>query len=175
MQRCASSHHRFLFPPSLSLFPCLPSSFPTPPLPPRRLSCQSLNAKTLIHTRTHLQAVEYFQRVINIQPDHGESWSAIGQFFRVFLPQVLISPIHIGHCYLMQDDLQKAYTAYQQALYWLPNPKDDPKLWYGIGILYDRYGSLDHAEEAFASVLRMDRGECPVIFACVAVYSFFLP
>lgn len=59
----------------------------------------------------------------------------------------------------MQDDLQKAYSAYQQALYWLPNPKEDPKLWYGIGILYDRYGSLDHAEEAFASVLRMDRGE----------------
>jgi len=31
-------------------------------------------------------------------------------------------------------------------------------LWYGIGILYDRYGSLDHAEEAFASVLRMNKG-----------------
>ena len=60
----------------------------------------------------------------------------------------------------MQDELQKAYSAYQQALYWLPNPKEDPKLWYGIGILYDRYGSLDHAEEAFASVLRMDRGVC---------------
>lgn len=77
----------------------------------------------------------------------------------------------------MQDDLQKAYAAYQQALYHLPNPKvriprlhpyvlsltfhvhfalQDPKLWYGIGILYDRYGSLDNAEEAFASVLRMD-------------------
>ena len=59
----------------------------------------------------------------------------------------------------MQDDLQKAYSAYQQALYLLPNPKEDPKLWYGIGILYDRYGSLDHAEEAFASVLQMDKGE----------------
>ena len=79
----------------------------------------------------------------------------------------------------MQDDLQKAYAAYQQALYNLPNPKvrvtscsadmmfrrheltkaqEDPKLWYGIGILYDRYGSLDHAEEAFSSVLRMDKG-----------------
>ena len=77
----------------------------------------------------------------------------------------------------MQDDLQKAYAAYQQALYLLPNPKvcahtptlatsslpltfsqEDPKLWYGIGILYDRYGSLDHAEEAFASVLKMDKG-----------------
>jgi lipoprotein NlpI len=28
-------------------------------------------------------------------------------------------------------------------------------LWYGIGILYDRYGSLDHAEEAFSQVMRM--------------------
>ncbi|KAG5221312.1 TPR protein [Salix suchowensis] len=56
-----------------------------------------------------------------------------------------------------KDDLQKAYSAYQQALYLLPNPKEDPKLWYGIGILYDRYGSLDHAEEAFSSVLRMDK------------------
>ncbi|KAG8693581.1 hypothetical protein FRC08_009027 [Ceratobasidium sp. 394] len=35
-----------------------------------------------------------------------------------------------------QDDLQNAYSAYQQALYYLPNPKlQDPKLWYGIGIL----------------------------------------
>ncbi|RDB29062.1 General transcriptional corepressor ssn6 [Hypsizygus marmoreus] len=84
------------------------------------------------------KAVDYFQRVLAIQEDNGEVWSAL------------------GHCYLMQDDLQKAYSAYQQALYLLPNPKEDPKLWYGIGILYDRYGSLDHAEEAFSSVLRME-------------------
>ncbi len=30
---------------------------------------------------------------------------------------------YTGHCYLMQDDLQKAYSAYQHALYSLPNPK----------------------------------------------------
>ena len=64
----------------------------------------------------------------------------------------------------MQDDLQKAYSAYQQALYLLPNPKEDPKLWYGIGILYDRYGSLDHAEEAFSSVLRMCKGQLVSLF-----------
>ncbi|KAI0689680.1 hypothetical protein C8T65DRAFT_106406 [Cerioporus squamosus] len=85
------------------------------------------------------KAVEYFQAALQVQGDNGEVWSAL------------------GHCYLMQDDLQKAYAAYQQALYFLPNPKEDPKLWYGIGILYDRYGSLDHAEEAFASVLKMDK------------------
>ncbi|KAG8732610.1 hypothetical protein FRC11_012268 [Ceratobasidium sp. 423] len=38
-----------------------------------------------------------------------------------------------------------------------PDPALDPKLWYGIGILYDRYGSLEHAEEAFSSALRMDK------------------
>lgn len=35
------------------------------------------------------------------------------------------------------------------------NSLKEPKLWYGIGILYDRYGSLDHAEEAFSQVMRM--------------------
>jgi general transcriptional corepressor CYC8 len=29
-------------------------------------------------------------------------------------------------------------------------------LWYGIGILYDRYGSLEHAEEAFSQVMTME-------------------
>lgn len=93
---------------------------------------------TMYRTLDHFDlAVECFQRVLNITPDNGEVWGAM------------------GHCYLMMDELQKAYTAYHQALYHLPNPKE-PKLWYGIGILYDRYGSLEHAEETFTSVVRMD-------------------
>lgn len=31
-----------------------------------------------------------------------------------------------GHCYLMMDNLQEAYTAYQQALYYLRDPKVPP-------------------------------------------------
>ncbi|WFC98697.1 glucose repression mediator protein [Malassezia yamatoensis] len=93
---------------------------------------------TMYRTLDHFDlAVECFQRVLNITPDNGKVWGAM------------------GHCYLMMDELQKAYTAYHQALYYLPNPKE-PKLWYGIGILYDRYGSLEHAEETFTSVVRMD-------------------
>jgi len=59
----------------------------------------------------------------------------------------------------MMDDLQKAYAAYHRALYnaKLQNKqKQDPSLWYGIGILYERYGSHENAEEAFTSVLKMD-------------------
>ncbi|GAA5974976.1 hypothetical protein JCM11641_006786 [Rhodosporidiobolus odoratus] len=83
------------------------------------------------------KAAEYFGRVVGISPENGDVWGAL------------------GHCYLMIDDLKKAYSSYQQALYYMPNPHE-PKLWYGIGILYDRYGSLEHAEEAFSSVIRMD-------------------
>ncbi|KAI8637366.1 hypothetical protein BD408DRAFT_406488 [Parasitella parasitica] len=83
------------------------------------------------------KAVEYFKRILALQENNGETWSAL------------------GHCYLMMDNLQEAYQAYQQALYHLQSPKD-PKLWYGIGILYDRYGSIEHAEEAFSAVMKMD-------------------
>ncbi|KAF8887712.1 hypothetical protein BD779DRAFT_1672540 [Infundibulicybe gibba] len=84
------------------------------------------------------KAVDYFQRVLSLQEENGEVWSAL------------------GHCYLMQDDLQKAYSAYQQAL---PQPfppgRSQTLVWNWYP--YDRYGSLDHAEEAFSSVLRMDK------------------
>lgn len=83
------------------------------------------------------RAIEYFKRILAIQESNGETWASL------------------GHCCLMVDNLQEAYHAYQQALYHLSNPKD-PKLWYGIGILYDRYGSLEHAEEAFSAVMKMD-------------------
>jgi general transcriptional corepressor CYC8 len=82
-------------------------------------------------------AVEYLRQILKVDAANGEVWSSL------------------GHCYLMMDDLQQAYSAYQQALYHLPDPKE-PKLWYGIGILYDRYGSLEHAEEAFSQVMRME-------------------
>ncbi|SCV71326.1 BQ2448_2914 [Microbotryum intermedium] len=116
------------------------------------------------------KAAEYFGRALAIAPESGDIWGAL------------------GHCFLMIDDLKKAYCSYQQALYYMPNPQvseasnsephlycgptteadhiscftimvpceQEPKLWYGIGILYDRYGSLENAEDAFASVIRLD-------------------
>jgi glucose repression mediator protein len=87
------------------------------------------------------RAVEYYHRALNIEGDNYEIWGAL------------------GHCFLMMDDLQKAYAAYHQAIYHAKQQnktKQDPHLWYGIGILYERYGSLDNAEEAFTSVLKMD-------------------
>ncbi|KAH9907891.1 hypothetical protein F4778DRAFT_719520 [Xylariomycetidae sp. FL2044] len=101
-------------------------------------SVPAMNAISLIlRTREDFpKAVEYLQAILKIDTTNGEVWGSL------------------GHCYLMMDDLQQAYAAYQSALVNLPNPKE-PKLWYGIGILYDRYGSLEHAEEAFSQVMQM--------------------
>ncbi|KFH48705.1 General transcriptional corepressor-like protein [Hapsidospora chrysogenum ATCC 11550] len=82
------------------------------------------------------KALEFFRAIVQVEPGNGEAWG------------------NLGHCYLMSENLQKAYDAYQQALVNLRDAKD-PMLWYGIGILYDRYGSYDYAEEAFSQVMQI--------------------
>ncbi|KAI9891945.1 MAG: glucose repression mediator protein [Vezdaea aestivalis] len=54
-----------------------------------------------------------------------------------------------------KEDFRNAAEYLNKILQVEANNGDEPKLWYGIGILYDRYGSLDHAEEAFSQVMRM--------------------
>jgi len=83
------------------------------------------------------KAIEYLQMVLSLDSKNGEMWGAL------------------GHCNLMTEELRRAYDAYQEALLHLPNPRD-PSLWYGIGLLYDKYGCLEQAEGAFAGVLKMD-------------------
>ncbi|KAL8811810.1 MAG: hypothetical protein Q9223_003269 [Gallowayella weberi] len=101
-------------------------------------SIAAMNAiSCILRTKENFpKAVEFLQGILKLDNNNGEVWGSL------------------GHCYLMMEDLQQAYAAYQQALYHLRDPKE-PKLWYGIGILYDRYGSLEHAEEAFSQVMRM--------------------
>jgi general transcriptional corepressor CYC8 len=64
----------------------------------------------------------------------------------------------------MNNELPRAYQAYQNGLNSASNvttseetrlkcQAQDPDVWYGIGLLYDRYASFDHAEEAFSNVL----------------------
>lgn len=65
------------------------------------------------------KAIEYFQRILNIKQDNGEVWGSMGESD----VSRKASVSQTGHCLLMKDDLPKAYTAYQQALYHLPNPK----------------------------------------------------
>jgi general transcriptional corepressor CYC8 len=70
-------------------------------------STQTLNAiSTILRTKEQYQeAMEYLRNIIKMEPANGEAWG------------------NLGHCHLMMDNLQEAYTAYQQALYYLPDPK----------------------------------------------------
>eukprot|EP00299_Pterocystis_sp_00344_P014725 c730_g1_i1.p1 GENE.c730_g1_i1~~c730_g1_i1.p1 ORF type:complete len:464 (-),score=68.08 c730_g1_i1:94-1440(-) len=110
----------------------------------RVLHFNPVNPKALIQLASicrkreqYSKAIEYLQVIITLENENGEVWGAL------------------GHCFLMLDELRKAYDAYQEALVRLPNPRD-PSLWYGIGLLFDRYGCLDQAEGAFTGVLKMD-------------------
>lgn len=49
--------------------------------------------------------MEFLKKILNNEPNNGDAWG------------------NLGHCYLMMDNLQDAYSAYQQALYYLPDPK----------------------------------------------------
>lgn len=129
-----------------------------------------------------LKAVQYLQQAVAFDDKDGHTWE------------------ELAYCYLMINDLQNSYTAYQHALYHIQNPKvgvawvcmskiileifgalslylrlsivsvsftrlfagsfcligQDARLWYGIGLLYDCYGSYGHAIEAFDACLKMD-------------------
>ena len=53
----------------------------------------------------HIKGIDFFKKVLQIEPSNGAVCASI------------------GHCYLMCDDLQNAYTSYQNALYYLSSPR----------------------------------------------------
>lgn len=82
------------------------------------------------------QAIEQYMKMVAIDAENGPAWTAL------------------GHCHLLVEDLQNSFNAYQRALYSLEDIKD-PQLWYGIGILYEKFESYDHAISALIAVLKM--------------------
>jgi general transcriptional corepressor CYC8 len=70
-------------------------------------STQTLNAiACILRTKEEYpKAMEYLKKILSGEPNNGEAWG------------------NLGHCFLMMDNLQEAYSAYQQALYYLPDPK----------------------------------------------------
>jgi glucose repression mediator protein len=115
------------------------------------------------------KAIEYFQRILNIKQDNGEVWGSMGEELNIPMPVVMLTKLRT----LSVDEGRSSKSIHCLPTSALPSPKpkgkylkslaiplltfqQEPKLWYGIGILYDRYGSFEHAEEAFSSVLRME-------------------
>lgn len=70
-------------------------------------SIQAMNAiSCILRTKEQFpKAIEYLENILKLDPTNGETWGSL------------------GHCHLMMDNLQEAYTSYQQALYHLRDPK----------------------------------------------------
>ena len=67
------------------------------------------------------EAMEYLRSILKLDPNNGDVWGSLGESSATVGPESIL--IVSGHCYLMMDNLQEAYTAYQQALYYLRDPK----------------------------------------------------
>jgi glucose repression mediator protein len=89
-------------------------------------SVPAMNAISLIlRTREEFhKAVEYLQAILKIDDRNGEVWGSLGKGITSSSNcSSWADTFYLGHCYLMMDDLQQAYAAYQSALVNLPNPK----------------------------------------------------
>ena len=69
------------------------------------------------------KALEFFRAIVQLDPNNGEAWGNLGMLYCVHVLQLKTDESSAGHCYLMTEDLQKAYDAYQAALVKLRDPK----------------------------------------------------
>lgn len=81
-------------------------------------------------------AIKYYEKILSLDNENGPAYTAL------------------WHCYLIMDDLTKAFNNYQKALYCLNDIKDT-QLWYGIALLYEKFEAFEHAIPAYLSVLKI--------------------
>lgn len=88
-------------------------------------SIQAMNAiSCILRTKENFpRAVEYLQGILKLDASNGEVWGSLGQYQALCLFPPFLTECCAGHCFLMMEDLQQAYAAYQQALYHLRDPK----------------------------------------------------
>jgi len=88
-------------------------------------SIPAMNAVScILRTKENFpRAVEYLQAIVKLDSNNGEVWGSLGTPITFPSDRVKqLTPL-TGHCFLMMEDLQQAYSAYQQALYHLRDPK----------------------------------------------------
>ena len=89
-------------------------------------SIQAMNAiSCILRTKENFpRAVDYLKAILKLDGNNGEVWGSLGISSRIHTWRNQLKLIcRTGHCYLMMEDLQQAYAAYQQALYHLRDPK----------------------------------------------------
>ena len=71
------------------------------------------------------KALGFFSAITQLDGNNGEAWGNLGKSPCLKSESPELTCVK-GHCYLMTEDLQKAYDAYQQALVNLRDPKVSP-------------------------------------------------
>ena len=96
-------------------------------------SISAMNAiSCILRTKENFpRAVEYLQGILKLDANNGEVWGSLGKKGRTSGTRLLKARL-TGHCYLMMEDLQQAYHAYQQALYHLRDPKVRIRVWHSL-------------------------------------------
>lgn len=88
------------------------------------------------------KAIEYYHRALNVQGG-AETWC------------------DLGYCLLYTNQYGKAYSAFHHSLYRTRLSTEESfqsKIWYGIGVIYEKFALLDHAEDCFKTILSRDQG-----------------
>lgn len=69
------------------------------------------------------KAIEFLHHILRLDAGNGETWGSLGVSSSTAMLSMTQLTAVLGHCNLMMDNLQDAYTSYQQALYHLRDPK----------------------------------------------------
>lgn len=83
------------------------------------------------HQEQFHDAVMYLQRIVQLDSTNGELHGAVGHCFLMLSQRSSKIPAIL-------ESLRLGYDAYCKAVTHLKDAHD-PNLWYGIGLLYERY------------------------------------
>lgn len=106
------------------------------------------------HRKQAVLAVEAYQRALSAIKKHSSPGG--GNPYSELAVELWTG---LGRCFLLLDDLPKSYQAFQQALigHQTCGTTPDGAFWYAIGMMYERYGSEEHALEAYVAASRDPR------------------
>lgn len=76
----------------------------------------------------------------------------------------------LGRCYMAQQKYNRAYEAYQQAVY---RDGQNPNFWCSIGVLYYQINQYRDALDAYSRAIRLDRNISEVWYDLGTLVSFF--
>lgn len=119
------------------------------------------------------QAKEAYERVLSENPDHAKVLQQLGWLFHQQNTSFSNQPTAIqyltrslkadsadaqswyllGRCYMVEQNYNKAYEAYQQAVY---RDARNPTFWCSIGVLYYQINQYRDALDAYSRAIRLN-------------------